>query len=166
MCAEDLTGETGRLVRYNAWRKMSAAMAAKKAGVPIDAAALKPRKKLQRTKTYVAMQNLNNIVYQASGSSLDRYQIIPNSEGVLPSPFSWPHLSVASDRGPDCVCMDHAFRFKFGLNITTEWDLSHSTHNSCKAALKQCGLWSHETVVVSIGNLMYGSMLSPGYLSK
>ena len=44
---------------------------------------------------------------------------------IQQDPFLWPHLSLAMDRGPDCVCTDHYLAYRKDVNITTDYDPSH-----------------------------------------
>ena len=106
------------------------------------------------------MMNTNNILRQNAATTLEAFQILPNADGSWPDPFHWPHTNFCTDRGPDMVCEDHAYSYKFLLNTNRNWDLSHSTSASGKAALESCGLYRHEVVMMSVQNIMYGSMLS------
>ena len=67
-----------------------------------------------------------------------------NGKRLITDPFARPHLNLAMDRGPDCVCMDHNLAYQKRINISSDYDPSHDGKNVGRGALKACDLWSHQ----------------------
>lgn len=75
------------------------------------------------------------------------FQVLPGADGSLPNPYDWRSLNLATDMGPDMVCMVHYLSYEKQVNLNADWDLSHSSSNAAKNALKRCKLWTHQVLV-------------------
>ena len=80
-------------------------------------------------------------------------------------------IFIVSSERHECALMSTRVRsvflaFLLGLNSSTDYDLSHLSHNASKDALKEAGLWTHECLMISCQNVAYGSTMSPPRLEQ
>ena len=125
------------------------------------------QRKRRRVKALSTMLALNNMLVQTTKRGLARFKIPTSAAGGLPSPWTWPHLNLSTDMGPDCVAMAHYMMYEGQYNCHVDYDLSHGVHNDvCKDLLKQLGLWHHMLAMMGAMNCAYGSTMSPPRLQQ
>ena len=144
-----LMGDEGKLIRKVQLKRWAEMQEAKRAGKPCPKK-LPATGKMQRVHTYVDVLNLANML-EGMGSSLSKFQILPDADGNLPCPFTWDHINLSTDRGAPCVCMDHALAYKFQLNNHTDFDPHHGTQRVQVGSLKEVGRWPHQVFVLLRG---------------
>eukprot|EP00959_Pyramimonas_sp_CCMP1952_P365588 7656752-Pyramimonas_sp.AAC.1 len=84
--------------------------------------------------------HVHNMLVGSCGKSLSDYAVKYNPDGTPAAcPYTWPHLNLACDQGPDNVCMDGFLANKVKLNIDIDWDVSHALNNASKGALRRAG---------------------------
>ena len=84
---------------------------------------------------------MNNQLKQLQWGTLKRLKLeIDESGEYKDPPFTWSHLNLATDMGPDMICMIHFLGYSLGLNVNADFDPSHGSHNSSKGVLNECGL--------------------------
>ena len=96
-------------------------------------------KKRKRTKTYVMLHCLNNMLKQSSGKQLSDFRPPTDDDNNFTTdPFSWNLLCLAPDMGPDMLCGAYAllYRAESKLNFQVDFDISHSLNNAAKCALR------------------------------
>ena len=94
----------------------------------------RPRQR-KRAKTYQTVMHVNNMLLGAADVRLAHFKPRVNDEGeFMDCPFTLPSLSISPDAGPDNMCMMHFLGYKAGLNVTFDFDLSHSLQNASKQA--------------------------------
>jgi hypothetical protein len=162
----ELEGEIGRARAIADWKRASEFMTKRKQGEACDVKA-EPARKRRRVKTFQNVMTLHNMLLQSTGKGLEQFAIPRSFQGKLPCPFTWSHLNLCPDQGPDNMCLDTFLAVKLGMNISCDWDGTHGAHNDgCKESLKQTGLWRHMLHMMTAMNTAYGSSMSPVRLDQ
>ena len=145
------------------WRQKSQLAAQLKAGVTDKPSYTMggSNAKRRRVKSMGTAFQLNNMVINATGSTLLRFKIEKNSDGGYDDPYTWPSLNLAPDMGPDEVALDHYLAYGASLNVNADYDMSHLLKNLGKCTLKNVGLWKNTVLYCTATNVVYGSTLSP-----
>ncbi len=111
--------------------------------------------------------SLHNLLTVATGHGVEHYHVASSKDGKLPDAFTWNHVNLAVDQGPDMVAMDCFLAYEADVNINCDFDGSHGAHNDAvKESLKQCGLWRHMISAMAAANVSYGSTMSPARLAQ
>jgi hypothetical protein len=115
----------------------------------------KPAKKRQRTKAYQWLLAVENILQQYTGQGFNKY--LPPASGSQPasSPYSWPWLGIALDRGPDSWAAKQFLKYHLHANVEEFPDQSHDCWNDVRNALRATGLWNHVLLMVLALNLSH-----------
>ncbi len=99
-----LEGEELRLSRERQ-RQYFRAVCKRKLGGETGEVAPAPRKR-RRVKTYVLIMSIDNVLRVSTGARLTDFMVEKSPTGELQGdPFTWRSLSLATDSGPDCVCI-------------------------------------------------------------
>lgn len=163
----ELGGPEAAKAARESWARQALFMAKRKKGIDTGNEKAEPCRKRRRVKTLQTILSVNNMLEQCCGVGLDHFVPKKGANGKLPSPFDWPHANLATDQGSDNICMDHFWGYQLQANVHTDWDTTHGAHNdTCKDALKQCGLWRHTLSMMSAMNAAYGSTMSPPRLQQ
>lgn len=98
-------GQELALTRQKQRQYFRAACKRKMGGGHPDEAAPPPRKR-RRVKTFVTVMQIDNCLRTSSDLRLCDFIVPKTAEGKYAGdPFLWPSLSLATDSGPDCVCL-------------------------------------------------------------
>ena len=114
----------------------------------------KPAKKRQRTKAYCWLIAVENILMQYTGQGFSKY-LPPSGSQPDISPYDWPWLGIALDRGPDSWAAKQFLKYHLHANVEEFPDQSHDCWNDVRNALRGAGLWNHVLIMVLALNLSH-----------
>ena len=160
-------GEAAREKEERRWQTFGRSFVKRKLGLQGPKRANPPRvAKRRRVKSFLTGMQIDNMLRGSTDTTLADYVIQPDASGSLPSPWVWRSLNLSPDMGPDMVCLYHFLAYDKLLNINADFDLSHASQNSSKAALKSAKLWTRQVLMVVAANCVCGSTLSPPRLQQ
>lgn len=160
-------GEEARQGERRRWAAFGRSFVKRKLGLSVGKDVAPPPPKRRRTKSFVTMMQVENILRGSVGASLSDFQVRPGPSGELADPFTWRSLNMALDMGADMVCMVHNLCYEKQVNLSADWDLARSSSNAAKNnALKACKIWAHQVLMPAASNCVYGSTLSPPRLHQ
>ena len=107
----------------------------------------KPAKKRQRSKAYQWLIAVENILQQYTGQGFSKY-LPPSGSQPEISPYDWPWLGIALDRGPDSWAAKQFLKYHLQANVEEFPDQSHDCWNDVRNALRGVGLWNHVLLMV------------------
>ena len=113
-------------------------------------------KAMRRRKSYSLGLSLDNVLACASPfGGLVAFQWLEKAREETP-PWEWSLLHLASDRGPDNVCLMMYMMHVLGLNFHQCWDDCHDAWAETKHALLAAGCWSFELLLTIVYNYRCG----------
>ena len=123
------------------------------------------KEKRRRINSYHLLMKIDNMLRGVDKKKLVDFTIRkgPDGEWENKDPYSWPSLNMATDRGSDCVCIDHYLAYEAMGNTNVDYDPSHDAKSVGRNTLKSCGLWSHQvpTPKLSAVQIQYTDFYSP-----
>ena len=99
--------EFGRLATIKRFGAIDGATSKKSTG---SSKSEKDTSDLRRTKSFHVIMCINNILRLHCKRSLADFIVQKDAKGAWPDPWTWQSLSLAPDKGPDMVCVDHYLR--------------------------------------------------------
>jgi len=124
-------------------------------------------KKVPRLKSLEICWCLDNWLRHHTGQGLEQLRCV-DEDNADKDPYTWVHLSLAPDQGPDMKCSYNflAYHPEMRLNIETCDDPSHGGWCDVRGTLKKVGVWPFMLLMINAYNYTYGSTYSPSRIDQ